>query len=275
MISMSVTIDAIVCYHNHGNTLLDCYASIEQQVRNVLIVDDGSNYPPPQAKVDDSLAIFTRSPRHGVANSFNYGAFHSNADWLLYVDPHCIFAPEAVEVMLKTAGDDYDFCWGTGWVTFLTPDTPWAKLLVKNDLHSDVRLCFMMKRTLWEYLNGIPEPPHCHMDVLTDALLEQGIMVAEVHGLCHHHTDGGLMDKVAYYYTTGKSYGKLAKAGFPAGTRTPSVQLAKTYGRDHLAQMLSALFSCAEQIGAMEGLGKLPKKPLDMVSVGLSWEEAK
>ena len=256
------TVDAIICYHNHHDYLARCVESLQTGVRQVLVVNDGSDRPLPI--FDGAYTELRRSTRHSPANSFNYGAFHSNADWLLYVDPHTIFFPNAVKKMLDVAGDEYDFVLGRGWVSFLDPDSKWGKLLAKSDLQTDVPLTFLIQRKLWDTLGGIPEPQYCHMDVLAQTLFEKGIVIAQLNKMCHHHIQGSMRDVIWYYWRAGFSYAR-------AGVENPVVDMAKEYTDEHLAQLLSALFSSAYNIGAMEGLGNLPSEPLDATKFMLKW----
>ena len=269
-----VTVDAIVCYHKHKNAV-ECVKSLKPQVRQIITVDDGSGYENHQWYYwkEQYGTVLHREKRHGVANSFNYGAFHSNADYFLYVDPHCTFKPKAVANLVKACGTDYDFAWGTGSVAFVTEE-PYKTLLRKSDRHDRVNLCFLIKHTLWESMKGIPEPPHCHMDVLADELLRTGTMVAQVHDVCHHQTRGGLFEAIRYYYSSAKSYGLTAQAGYAAGKRSPIVQQAQRIASPEVvAQLLSAVFASIHAVGAIEGLGLLPEEALPMVQTGLSWKE--
>ena len=177
--------------------------------------------------------------------------------------------------LLNVCGEDYEFAWGQGTVSFLTEE-PWKTLLAKLDRRSKVNLCFLIKTSLWESMKGVPEPPHCHMDVLAEELIRTGVMVGSVNGVCHHQTQGGVGEILKYYLTTGQSYGKLAKAGFSAGVNHPLVRQAQqNHSPEHLAQLLSAACSCLQAIGVLDGLELLPKEPLDAVQVGLSWEVEK
>jgi len=254
------SVDAIICYHNHHDYLARCVESLHTGVRQILVVNDGSTRPLPLDA--EGFTELRRSTRHSPANSFNYGAFHSNADWLLYVDPHTIFFPNAVQKMLDAAGDEYDIVLGRGWVSFLPPDSKWGRILAKSDLHQDVPLTFMLQRTLWEQLGGIPEPKYCHMDVLAQTLLEKGILFAQLDKMCHHHIDGDMRDVIWYYWRAGFSY---AAAGL-------DVRAAK-YTKEHLARLLSAVFSCAYAVGAMEGAENLPSEALDVDGFLLQWSD--
>jgi hypothetical protein len=166
--------------------------------------------------------------------------------------------------MLDLAGDDYDFVLGTGWVSFMDPDSPWGRILSKSNLHQDIPLTFLIQHSLWETLGGIPDVPYCHMDHLAQRLMQRGISFAKVSKMCHHHVDGDLWEVVKYYYMSAYSYAR-------SGLDTPEVQLAKSYTKDHLAQLLSALFTSAHAIGAMEGLDLLPDAPLDVTGFSLHW----
>jgi hypothetical protein len=227
-------------------------------------VNDGSTQPLPL--FDGAFTELRRGTKHNPANSFNYGAFHSNAEWLLYVDPHTIYFPNSIPKMLDTAGNDYDFVLGRGWVSFLDPESTWGVILSKSDLQASVPLTFLIHRRLWDTLGGIPEPPYCHMDVLANKLYEKGMLYGVVEKMCHHHIDGDILDVVRYYWRSAFSYAA-------SGLSTPEVELAKTYTSTHLAQLLSALFTAAHGIGAMEGLGTLPKAPLDITKFMLQWGE--
>ena len=249
------SVDAIICYHNHHDYLARCVESLHTGVRQILVVNDGSTRPLPLDA--EGFTELRRSTRHSPANSFNYGAFHSNADWLLYVDPHTIFFPNAVQKMLAVAGDEYDFVLGKGWVSFLDPDSQWGRILANSDLQTDVPLTFLIHRTLYDTLGGIPEPKYCHMDVLAQTLLAKGILYAELSKMCHHHIDGSMKDVIWYYWRAGFSY---ARAGLPV----ESVEQAKTYTAEHAAQLLAALFGSAYALGTMDGLGNLPTEPLDV-----------
>ena len=254
------TVDAIVCYHNHHNYLGRCVESLQPGVRQILVVNDGSSRPLPL--LDTSITELRRGTRHSPANSFNYGAFHSNADWLLYVDPHTIFFPNAVQKMLDVAGEDYDFVLGRGWVSFLDPESQWGKILAESDVQANVPLTFLIHRTLWDSLGGIPEPQYCHMDVLARKLAEKGIMYAKLDKMCHHHVEGTLKDVIWYYVRSGYSYNA-------AGLQTDGAE----YTTEQLAQLLSALFSSAYAVGAMWGAGNLPSEALDVTGFGFQWGE--
>lgn len=262
---MREKINAILCYHNHHDYLDRCIISLDKQVDDIIIVDDASDRPP-HSPFYRTLHVPNRL---GPAASFNYGVSKTKSnpdDWFLYVDPHTVFAPKSLGKMLKLASDDYDFVLGTGYVSFLDPAGPWAKVLKKSDFITDVPLTFLIKRALWDTLDGIPEPAFCHMDHLAKHLFQKGIVYAKLNGMCYHDVHGDLMDVVRYYYMNGYSYAK-------SGLETDAVKIAKTYTTEHLKQLLSGLFSCAQGVGAMEGLGLLPEEPLDMVQVGLTWEE--
>jgi hypothetical protein len=218
--------------------------------------------------------VLERKERHGVANSFNYGAMHSNADYVLYVDPHCTFQPKTVANMVKACVEPpgYDFCWGTGSVSFLTEE-PWKTLLARSDQHPRVPLTFLITTRLWEQIKGIPEPPHCHMDVLAQDLLRQGIMVATVHDVCHHQTTGGLWAALRYYYSAAKSYARTARAGYAVGRDYPPVVQARQHHTPkEVAMLVSAAMSSLHALGAIEGLGLLPEGTLPLAASGVAWE---
>jgi len=268
------TVDAIICYHNHAGVLLDCLARLKEQVRQYIIVDDGSDDAGAATTVAwDYLAntsILRRDTQHSPANSFNYGAKYSNADWLLYVDPHTRFKPRAIANMLHAAGDDYDCVLGLGTNRDLDPADPWATALTHLDTSRQAPFTFLITRALWTQWGGIPEAPHCHMELLQQRILRDGILIAVVQHCCTHERHTDFFGFLHAYYMNGYSY---AQASPSLGTDGPATALARTYGPDHITMLIASACASLQQLGALHGLGKIPQAPLDVSGVGLYWTD--
>jgi hypothetical protein len=267
-----MSVDAILCYHNHRDIIADCLNSLDSQVRQCILVDDGSDPPFKFTHSSDTagISILRRDQQHSPANSFNYGAKYSNADWLLYVDPHIQFKSKAVANMLKVAGDDYDLVFGMGTNTDLSPDDPWAVALSHLDTSRQVPLTFLIHRTLWTQMHGIPEPPFCHMDALQDCIQREGILIAVVQHCCEHRRQTDFWGFFKAYYLNGKSY---AAAGPSLGHDAPATQLARTYTPDQVCMLIAAACASLQQLGVLDGLGLIPQTPLDVTGVGLYWTD--
>lgn len=268
-----MSVDAILCYHNHKPYIDRCLDSLKDQVRECIIVDNASAPPLQQGNNYRLHPVFYHHPRKGPANSFNYGAFHSNADWLLYVDPHCVFQPKAILQMQALAEQgEYNLVMGSGEHIMLSPEDPWFLATSEIQPYKEVPLTFLMARSLWEAMGGIPEPPACHMDVLAAELLRQGIQVGWVKGVCQHDLHGSFMQAVTSYFHAGRSYGLVQHANIPAGHKIPDYSQLP---RDRVALLVKLLFAAAHTLGAITGLEAVPQEPLDVGDIRFDWVKLK
>ena len=266
------SIDAIVCYHNHEAYLHSSVASIVKQVRQCLIVDDGS-YNPLVFESFDDCVVLNRDTTHNPANSFNYGAFHSNADWFLYVDPHCIFKPGAVAAMLKHAQkEDYDCVFGTGRHYILGPSSPWIDALKEGLNNQEAAWSFMMHRTLWEELEGIPEPPHAHIPVLVQRLVARGVRAGWVNNCVDHVVNTDFQGAAWTFYTAGRMDGILYKENVEHDTKADVAvnHIRELVGEEELSALVNMVFVGLYQLGVIEGIDAIPKHRIP-VELSFRW----
>ena len=182
---------------------------------------------------------------------------HSNADYFLYVDPHCTFKPKAVANLLKAVGTEYRFALGTGDDVLLDPTDPWAPALASIS-HPRIPLTFLIHHAFWEHLHGIPEPPYCHMEILASELFRRGERIARVDDVCTHRRLRPFWQAVGGFWQAGYSYGALHAAGYP-----------NAYGREvdaltpaQIALYTKLLFACAHRLGVLTGTGRVPQEAL-------------
>lgn len=274
-----ISVDAILCFHDHHQTIEACLESLANQVTHRRIMDDAS---PTHAAQTIRMGhhnqlldypygtIFRRDIRGGPANTFNWGARDSSAEWLLYVDPHCVFQPGAVAQMLAAAGDQYEFVLGTG--TEFGLNTEDAFFLALQDLvASQVPLTFLMKAELWSELHGIPEVPFCHMDAIADQLTQQGVAIAEVRGVCRHLRERDFMGWAKDYFMTGYSYGVLAREGYLAHTLPHVMPIARSLTTAQVGLLVRMVITSLMQLGCLAGLDLVPQKSLGFTDTSFQW----
>jgi len=104
--SVSDTISLIIVNYNAGKCLQDCVLSALGQVDEVIVVDNASS--------DDSVtkleAAFPGDPRLkivrnrenlGFAAACNIGAETSTGDYLFFLNPDCVLAPDSVKCLMR------------------------------------------------------------------------------------------------------------------------------------------------------------------------------
>lgn len=265
-----MSVDAIMgTVEAHSSLIARCHDTLKDQVDHTYIVLDGWLTQPWKERSD--VTCLHRSQRHGPAASFNHGAEHSEAGWLLYVDPHNRYKQGSVKQMLSCAGDEYDFVLGCGDTVWLKAGDPWATALARCERGKDVPLTFLIKKTLFDELGGIPEPPHCHMETLADTLLQNGVAVARLGGMVTHDAQLSFRDYLYKYYMSGYSYAALAEAGYPIGESADIVRIARGLDTEQITQLLGMAFTALNQLGALDGLGATPAETLPVDDFLCQW----
>lgn len=272
------TVDAILCYHNHSKDhLLSCLESLRTETTRILIVDDASTSPQYYGKLHKPFKgiVIRRQERGGPASSFNHGAKESNATWLLYVDPHCIYQLGSVAQMRSACGTEHRFCLGTGLQSHLSEDSVWYRALEKAAAYRRLPLTFLIRRDLWEEIGGIPEVPYAHMDVLAKFLNGYSEKIACVHNVCSHHIKGNMAGMIWRYYQNGLAYGTLLAQDIEFDPQSNVAKIARNLKKEQIKQLLNLIFTTANQLGALEGLGLVPQEDLGMRGFGFTWRQEK
>jgi glycosyltransferase involved in cell wall biosynthesis len=257
-----MSVDAILCYHNHRDVVADCLHSLYDQIRQCILVDDGSDEGQHIVKKDDNprVVVLTRDTQHSPANSFNYGAKYSNADWLLYVDPHTILQPGAIQAMLDLAhADGYDFILGTGTHYLLDASDPWIHALGPTLNTRTAPWTFLLSRRQWNQWQGIPEVPYAHMELLAAHLLRTGVLIGVVEGCCDHVVNRDWRYALDTFYTTARGYALLE-----AEHLGPVTQIAAKLTSVQIAALWDRVFASLHLLGAVDGLGKIPQTALPL-----------
>lgn len=105
------SVDVVIVNYNAGAVLLDCVRSVLPQCRRVIVVDNASH--------DDSLAlleqdaslmqqthIIRNDQNLGFAKACNIGAHAAEGSHLLFLNPDCVAANDALETLLKVLESD-------------------------------------------------------------------------------------------------------------------------------------------------------------------------
>ena len=259
------TVDAIICYHNHQDVILDCLHTLKDQIRQAILVDDGSGTEPPTGP-DICYAYLRRDQQHSPASSFNYGAAKSDADWLLYVDPHNLYQAHAVQQMLALADQDgYDLILGTGTNYVLDASDPWIHALGPTLNTRTGPWTFLLSRRQWDQWQGIPESEYAHMESLAERLLRTGVLIGVVEGCCDHVINRDLAYALTTFLTTGRAYARLETAHPDTAQDAHAVtRLAGGLTADQIAVLWDRVFTSLYILGAVEGLNQIPQTALSL-----------
>jgi hypothetical protein len=142
----------------------------------------------------------------------------------------------------------------------------WAPALERLR-YADVPLTFLMHRSLWEAMGGIPEPPACHMDVLARALFQRGELIAEVKDVCTHARLHPFPQALMSFYQAGWSYGAVAREGIPNALANEVSKLSA----QQVAFLVKITMMGLHRLGALTGLGVVPEAPLDVGVIKFEW----
>ena len=103
--TLSRPCDVIIVNYNAGELLQSCVRStLVAGARRVIVVDngsrDGSVEAAESAIASEQLTVMRNGDNLGFARACNVGAQASDADVLLFLNPDCVLAPEALERMM-------------------------------------------------------------------------------------------------------------------------------------------------------------------------------
>ena len=103
-------VSVVIVNYNAGKLLLECVASAQQQAGQIIVVDNAST--------DDSIAalhgnfpdvVIIRNERNlGFAAACNLGAQAADGNHILFLNPDCILAPNALSILVKAANSAPD-----------------------------------------------------------------------------------------------------------------------------------------------------------------------
>lgn len=93
----------VVSHHSHSvlPRCLDSLAAQRELSIEVIVVDNGSQPPPPRHPGTDHVLLNPDNP--GFAVACNQGAALAHADWLLFLNPDCFPAPGDLSALLAIA----------------------------------------------------------------------------------------------------------------------------------------------------------------------------
>ena len=135
---------AIIVNFNAGALLADCIAALATQVHQIVVVDNASTDNSVTILVatmlaTEQLCVIHNQRNLGFAAACNIGIENTTGDFLLFLNPDCVVAPDAVAQLL--AALETDPCAGMAGGLLLNPDgteqgggrravpTPWRALV--------------------------------------------------------------------------------------------------------------------------------------------------
>ncbi len=107
----SIRISIIVPVYNHAEELRECLTALQSSAppeSEILVVDDASSAQIFSVVAAMGAKVFRLEKNSGPAMARNYGARHATGEILFFVDADVVVAPEAVEHVIRTLGQNSD-----------------------------------------------------------------------------------------------------------------------------------------------------------------------
>lgn len=100
---IAAEVSAIIVNYNAGRLLRDCVESVAEQVGEVIVVDNASSDDSlgrlESLKHNSRLQVVRNSKNLGFAAACNIGVRAASGSTLLFLNPDCVLAPRAIQIM--------------------------------------------------------------------------------------------------------------------------------------------------------------------------------
>jgi GT2 family glycosyltransferase/glycosyltransferase involved in cell wall biosynthesis len=141
-IDNSCNISVVIVNYNAGEMLLKCVAQAKQQAEQIIVVDNASIDSSIVAlkKAFPTVRLICNKRNLGFATACNLGTKVANGDHILFLNPDCILAPNAVSTLIRAVNSAPDVGMVGGMLT--NPDgteqaggrravpTPWRSFVM-------------------------------------------------------------------------------------------------------------------------------------------------
>lgn len=112
-------VSVVIVNYNAGEILLECIASAQQQACQVIVVDNASTDDSMDAlqSAFPSVRVICNERNHGFAAACNLGAQVADGKHVLFLNPDCILAPDAISILVQAANSAPDVSMVGGLLT--------------------------------------------------------------------------------------------------------------------------------------------------------------
>ena len=103
-------ISVVIVNYNAGEKLLECVAQAKQQSEQVIVVDNASSDSSIIAlkTAFPTIRLICNNRNLGFATACNLGAKVADGDHILFLNPDCILAPNAISILVRAANSAPD-----------------------------------------------------------------------------------------------------------------------------------------------------------------------
>lgn len=138
----SCNLSVVIVNYNAGEKLLECVAQAKQQAEQIIVVDNASSDSSIVAlkKAFPTIRLICNNRNLGFATACNLGAKIADGNHILFLNPDCILAPNALSTLVRTVNSAPDVGMVGGMLT--NPDgteqaggrreipTPWRSFVM-------------------------------------------------------------------------------------------------------------------------------------------------